>query len=179
MGWRVDILSLLNLWVFVVQSCALLTASMFVSAINVVKLCCFLEKWIYLRIFVPKKLNHTMAQHNITGQQGENLAAQYLINKGYRIVARNWHNRGRKELDIVAEDGHTLVFVEVKTRRDGSLSSSLGAVTPAKMYRLSLAANSFIRCHQVTMNVRFDIIGIVGQDIVHVENAFVPPATYY
>ena len=77
------------------------------------------------------------------------------------------------------EDGHTLVFVEVKTRRDGSLSSSLGAVTPAKMYRLSLAANSFIRCHQVTMNVRFDIIGIVGQDIVHVENAFVPPATYY
>ena len=78
-----------------------------------------------------------MAQHNITGQQGEDQAAQYLINKGYRIVARNWHNRGRKELDIVAEDGHTLVFVEVKTRRDGSLSSPLGAVTPAKMYRLS------------------------------------------
>ena len=120
-----------------------------------------------------------MAQHNITGQQGEDQAAQYLINKGYRIVARNWYNRGRKELDIVAEDGHTLVVVEVKTRRDGSLSSPLGAVTPAKMYRLSLAANSFIRCHQVTMNVRFDIIGIVGQDIVHVENAFVPPATYY
>ena len=111
MGWRVDILSLLNLWVFVVQSCALLTASMFVSAIKVVKLCCFLEKWIYLRIFVPKKLNHTMAQHNITGQQGENLAAQYLINKGYRIVARNWHNRGRKELDIVAEDGLSLIHI--------------------------------------------------------------------
>ena len=116
-----------------------------------------------------------MAQHNITGQQGEDRAARYLIDKGYRIVARNWHNRGRKELDIVAEDGHTLVFVEVKTRRAGSLSSPLDAVTASKMHRLALAANSFLRINHVTMNVRFDVIGIAGDHIEHIENAFLPP----
>ena len=119
-----------------------------------------------------------MAQHNEVGLWGEQTAALHLMHQDYQILERNWRFR-HLEIDIIAEYLGEIVFVEVKTRRDGSLSSPLGAVTPAKMYRLSLAANSFIRCHQVTMNVRFDIIGIVGQDIVHVENAFVPPATYY
>lgn len=120
-----------------------------------------------------------MAQHNITGLQGEDRAAQYLLDKGYHIVARNWHNRGRKELDIVAVDGDTMVFVEVKTRRANSLTSPLEAINAAKIHRLALAAHSFIRINHITMNVRFDVIGITGALIEHIENAFFPPAVYY
>lgn len=116
-----------------------------------------------------------MAQHNITGQQGEDRVVQYLQDKGYRIVARNWHNHGRKEIDIVAEDGRTLVFVEVKTRKVGTLLSPFDSITSTKMRHLALAANSFIRINQVTLDVRFDVIGITGEHIEHIENAFLPP----
>ncbi len=120
-----------------------------------------------------------MAQHNITGKNGEDRAAQYLEDKGYRILARNWRNRGRKELDIVAIDGNTLVFVEVKTRSANSLTSPFEAINGLKMHRLTLAADSFIRSHSINMNARFDVIGITGDKIEHIENAFVPSATYY
>ena len=60
-----------------------------------------------------------MAQHNELGKWGENMAAQYLIDKGYAIRHRDWKS-GRRDIDIVAvtPDGSTLAFVEVKTRRD-------------------------------------------------------------
>lgn len=120
-----------------------------------------------------------MATHNTTGKNGEDRAAQYLEDLGYRIIARNWRNRGRKELDIVAIDGDTLVFVEVKTRTANTLTSPFDAVNGLKMHRLTLAADSFIRAHNINMNARFDVIGITGSKIEHIKNAFVPSATYY
>lgn len=115
-----------------------------------------------------------MAEHNTLGQQGEDRAVQFLIDKGYRIIARNWRNRGRKELDIVAIDGETLVFVEVKTRAANSLTSPFDAINGLKMHRLTLAADSFIRTKHLDMNARFDVIGITGSKIEHIENAFMP-----
>ncbi|MCQ2196256.1 MAG: YraN family protein [Bacteroidaceae bacterium] len=120
-----------------------------------------------------------MATHNTTGKNGEDCAAQYLEDLGYRIIARNWRNRGRKELDIVAIDGDTLVFVEVKTRTANTLTSPFDAVNGLKMHRLTLAADSFIRAHNINMNARFDVIGITGSKIEHIKNAFMPAATYY
>lgn len=115
-----------------------------------------------------------MAAHNDMGRQGEDRAVQYLVDKGYQIVARNWHNRGRKELDIVAIDGDTLVFVEVKTRMAGSLANPFDAINPLKMHRLTLAADSFIRSHHLSLNARFDVIGIIGDKIEHIPHAFMP-----
>ena len=120
-----------------------------------------------------------MAEHNNTGRQGEDRAAQHLLDEGYQIISRNWHNRGRKELDIVATKDNTLVFVEVKTRQPGSINDPLRAVDGRKQHRLVLAANSFILQHRIEMNVRFDIIAIMGAEVQHIENAFVPSATYY
>ena len=60
-----------------------------------------------------------MAQHNILGRQGEELAARYLQQKGYQIIDRNWRS-GRQELDIVAQKEDILVVVEVKSRRNNS-----------------------------------------------------------
>jgi len=57
-----------------------------------------------------------MAKHNEFGKQGEELAAQFLMEKGYEILERNWRNR-HKEIDIIAKDGEELVIVEVKTRK--------------------------------------------------------------
>ena len=56
-----------------------------------------------------------MAKHNELGKKGEEIAAQYLSEKGYEILERNWRNR-HKEIDIIAKDGNELVIVEVKTR---------------------------------------------------------------
>lgn len=120
-----------------------------------------------------------MAEHNNTGKAGEERAAEYLIEKGYKILCRNWHNRGRKELDIVACKDNTLVFVEVKTRRAGSLSDPLAAVDGRKQHRLVLAADSFIRAKRIDMNARFDVIAITGTEIVHIENAFMPSISCY
>ena len=57
-----------------------------------------------------------MAKHNDLGKMGEDLAVQYLTDKGYEILERNWRNK-HKEIDIIAKDGETLVIVEVKTRQ--------------------------------------------------------------
>ena len=69
-----------------------------------------------------------MAEHNDIGKKGEELAAEYLQEKGYCILERNWTNMGRKELDIIATKDDVVAFVEVKTRRSGSATTPLSAV---------------------------------------------------
>ena len=70
----------------------------------------------------------TMSEHNDIGREGEDVAASYLMQNGYRIVARNWRY-GPKEIDIVARDGETMVFVEVKTRSTLAFELPQEAVT--------------------------------------------------
>ena len=83
------------------------------------------------------------------GQQGEELAATYLVKLGYDIVARNWRTRSG-ELDIVARDGDWLVFVEVRARRIGRTASAptLGrpeeSVTPRKQLQLVAMADAYL-----------------------------------
>lgn len=112
------------------------------------------------------------------GREGEDMAAAYLQRMGYSILERNWHNKGRKELDIIALEGNTVVFVEVKTRKAYSLTSPFDAITAEKKHRLTLAADSYIRMNHLTFSCRFDVIGITGQGesarIEHIQNAFPP-----
>jgi putative endonuclease len=83
---------------------------------------------------------------NATGRWGEHLAVTALQARGYRILATNWHARGeiRGEIDIVAEQGGELVFVEVKTRRTSGWGAPAEAVTPAKARRLLALAQAFL-----------------------------------
>lgn len=117
------------------------------------------------------------------GRQGEEMAAQYLTSKGYRILDRNWQNKGRKELDIVAQQGDTIVFVEVKTRKTSSLTTPIDAVDGRKQHRLVLAADSYLRTHNIDSPSRFDVIGIENYDttpkITHIEWAFTPRVTSF
>ncbi len=111
------------------------------------------------------------------GNIGEDLAVNYLENKGYRILDRNWRS-GHKEIDIVAMDGDTLVAVEVKTRKSATYGEPDIAVGVMKQRMLIWAANAYVRYHNIDIDVRFDIISIVFTDsephIEHIEDAFIP-----
>ena len=121
-----------------------------------------------------------MAGHNDYGRWGEQKAAEYLQAKGYAICHRNWRI-GHRDLDITAmsEDGQTLVIAEVKTRRNTDVADPGTSVDWRKIRNLAIAANAYVRRYNVNMDVRFDLITIVGSGddavITHIENAFLPP----
>ncbi len=101
-----------------------------------------------------------MAENNRIGQAGEDAAALYLQQKGYTIVARNWRF-GKKELDIVAQDGDKMVFVEVKTRSTLAFELPQEAVTLRKMRNLVYAADAFLQQRNIELESRFDIVTVL------------------
>ena len=114
------------------------------------------------------------------GQEGESAAEQYLRHKGYRIVARNLRS-SVGELDLVAEDGQVLVFVEVKARRNDAFGGAVHAVHQRKQEKLiQLASRYLARHHLRGRQCRFDVIllqgrGAVTPQIEHIQNAFEVP----
>ena len=109
------------------------------------------------------------------GQAGEEAAASYLQRLGWRILERNCRLPGG-EIDIVAQDGSCLVFVEVKTRRSTAFGSPFEAVNMPKQRRLSEAASAYMNKHGLDMAARFDVAAVFPeQDAFRVEllrNAF-------
>ena len=101
-----------------------------------------------------------MAAHNELGKWGENLAAEYLQDKGYEILERDWKS-GHHDLDIVAKEDDTLVVVEVKTRRNRLFGDPEEAIDYKKRMSLQSAINHYVKAHRAN-TVRFDIISIVG-----------------
>ena len=94
------------------------------------------------------------------GTQGEQRAAAFLRKLGYRIVRKNYRCRGG-EIDIIARDGNTLVFVEVKTRVKGGYELPEASVTGRKKQRLRRAARHFMRAYHLgDCTFRFDVIGV-------------------
>ena len=94
------------------------------------------------------------------GRTGEALAASYLARAGYTIVARNYRSR-LGELDLVAEDDGTIVFVEVKTRRDGAAVGPFEAVTKAKRRQMARVALDYLARHgQGERPMRFDVVAV-------------------
>lgn len=118
-----------------------------------------------------------MADHNETGNRGEAIAAEYLLNKGYRILEQNWHNH-HQEIDIIASKENELVIVEVKCRTGRPLVEPYVAVNKNKQNLLIKAADAYIQRNNIDMETRFDIVSITlhGEKttIDHIENAFYP-----
>ncbi len=112
------------------------------------------------------------------GIRGERAAERYLKRRGYRIVGRGERDR-IGELDLVAVDGKTLVFVEVKTRGSLATGHPAEAVDRDKQRRLTRVALSYLRRHDLLEHpARFDVIAVVWPDgqkqpnIEHIQNAF-------
>lgn len=118
-----------------------------------------------------------MTDKQTTGQTGEMLARQFLLDEGYTILDTNWTS-GHLEVDIIALHENTLVFVEVKTRSSSKFGSPEASVTMQKQRNLIRAANSYVLRNHYTYEVRFDIISIIqsaqGTSIEHLPDAFSP-----
>ena len=94
------------------------------------------------------------------GAFGERLAVAHLEAKGYRIRARNFRCR-EGEIDIVAQDGETLVFVEVRTRRGDALGGPAESVTPAKEARLVAVATAYVQAlAEPPTDQRIDVVAV-------------------
>jgi putative endonuclease len=112
----------------------------------------------------------------VLGKHGEDLACRELERRGYAIVARRYRRRAG-EVDIVARDGGTLVFVEVKARDGRAFGTAAEAVTGLKKRRIVQLARDYMMRHHVTdCPCRFDVVSIhfdAGRPIVDVfQNAF-------
>ncbi len=114
------------------------------------------------------------------GQHAESEAERYLRRKGYRILARNVRSSGG-EIDLVAQDGPVLVFIEVKARRTSAFGGAVCAVHERKRRRLvRLAAQYLARNRLRQPACRFDVLLLQdeeheGRQIQHIENAFEVP----
>lgn len=112
------------------------------------------------------------------GSYGESLARQYLQTQGYRILEENFRNK-LGEIDLIAQDGKTICFVEVKTRQSLGQGQPYEAVTPWKIRKLSQMATFYLKhkYHSLEIPSRFDVISIVqdktnAPSIQHIKNAF-------
>ena len=107
------------------------------------------------------------------GSAHERQAAAYLEERGLKILEYNYRT-ARGEIDLIARDRDMLVFVEVKYRADASKGNPLEAVGPAKQERVRRTAAWYLMKKGISQEVpcRFDVVGILGKEIVLVADAF-------
>ena len=110
------------------------------------------------------------------GEKSENLAAWYLKKNGYKIIEQNYRNR-MGEIDIIAREKKTIVFVEVKSRRSIRYGNPKWAVTPKKQRKISMVALYYLKTtQQIDAKARFDVVSITSNrdepQIEIVRNAF-------
>ena len=116
-----------------------------------------------------------MALHNDLGKEGEKLAKDFLIKKGYEILEQNYRYQ-KAEVDIIAKYRGTLIVIEVKTRSTIDYGNPQDFVKPKQVQQLVKAIDHYIEERDLDIEVRFDVIAIIknkkGIQIEHLEDAF-------
>jgi len=116
-----------------------------------------------------------MSEHYDLGKQGEQLAVDYLVKEGYKIVERNWRFQ-RAEIDIIASKQEKTIAIEVKTRSSKDFGDPQSFVNSKKIKLMVLAMNQYVVMRNLDVEVRFDIIAITKNrtsfDIEHLKDAF-------
>lgn len=116
-----------------------------------------------------------MAQHNELGKLGEEMAVDFLLKNGYKIIQRNYRYL-KAEVDIIVQKENTLVAVEVKTRSSDYFENPQDAVNPKKIKLMVSAMDNYVVENDLDVEVQFDIIAIIKQQntykIEHIEDAF-------
>ncbi len=113
--------------------------------------------------------------------RGEVAARDYLKGLGYRILEENFSGK-IGEIDLIAEDNGTIVFVEVKARETTEFGYPIEAVTPYKVRKIVLTAQQYLVAKRLMgRDVRFDVVEVLCGEITHTENAFslADAAKYY
>jgi putative endonuclease len=119
-----------------------------------------------------------MAGHNNLGKDGERLAKGYLEELGFDILEENWVFK-KSEIDLIIYKNSTIVFVEVKTRRNNSFAEPEDFVSIDKQKQMALAADEYIHLMGHQHEIRFDVISVLfdnfGKPIIkHIQDAFWP-----
>lgn len=117
-----------------------------------------------------------MSDNRKIGQQGEDIAVEYLIKNGYKILERNKHFSRACEIDIIALDKKTLVFVEVKTRRTDFCGTPFEAITKTKYNNIRTGLYTYLSEHTEYNNYRIDAISVMlspKPKVEHIKNIFV------
>ena len=118
-----------------------------------------------------------MTDHLETGRKGEELATEFLRQKLFNIIERNWRY-SRCEVDIIAQDEDELVFVEVKTRTSGDFGSPEASIDADKQRMLVIAARAYLEQTGADGTLRFDVISVDLSErkpvIAHFQDAFYP-----
>ena len=108
------------------------------------------------------------------GRIGEDIAKSYLLNLGYKIIDSNWHYSKNAEIDIIAEDNKTLVFIEVKTRTSLNYGHPFEAINQTKINKIQSAILAYLSISDKKyISYRFDGIAIIGLEnptIEHIKN---------
>lgn len=110
------------------------------------------------------------------GNLGESLATQYLIDLGYKIIERNWRYSRLGEIDIIALDKNTLVFVEVKARKSLAFGHPFEAINPQKVEQVQSIARAYMaQAKEKYKNCRLDGISVILSNppkIEHLKNIY-------
>jgi putative endonuclease len=117
-----------------------------------------------------------VSRHTQFGQEGESIAVGYLKKNGYKILEQNYRNK-LGEIDIVAKDRDTIVFVEVKTRKSDQYVHPKWAVTPRKQRKISMVALYYLKENrQSNLKARFDVVTVLDRQekpvVEIIKNAF-------
>lgn len=119
-----------------------------------------------------------MAAHNELGKEGERVAANYMAERGYEILEKNWYYN-HKEIDLIAQKGDKLIIVEIKTRTNEDWEAPEESITNAKIRFLVDATEAYIMQKNIELEVRFDVIAVMPKnndwEIEHIIEAFYPP----
>jgi putative endonuclease len=113
-----------------------------------------------------------------SGKDGEQQATDYLQNIGYSIIKRNFHFGKVGEIDLIAKDGDTIVFIEVKARNSDKFGSPLESITPSKQKKIVAVARGYLMVNNIVdTDLRFDVIAIDKSTdpptIEHLKNAII------
>lgn len=135
---------------------------------------------IHRRTFLKKMHSDTNADKTTIrkrGELGENIALEYLLKKGYKLVSKGYSSRFG-EIDIIVRNNDCIVFAEVKLRKNAEFADAREHVTKAKQDKIKATASFWLARYQVDLQPRFDVIEIYMDDnttnlnIIHLENAF-------
>lgn len=128
--------------------------------------------------FLKKYLSDDRYTSRKKGEETENLAIHFLKFKGYNFIEKNYYSK-HGEIDIIVTLDNTIIFVEVKSRKENSLVSPVESVTPAKQKRILQTAIDYLTSNDIKKQPRFDIIEVFMRNnpsekikINHIKNAF-------
>ena len=116
-----------------------------------------------------------MGKHNEFGKEGEQIAVDLLLKKGYKIKYRNYRYL-KAEIDIIAQIGNTLAVIEVRSRSSDFFENIAETITKKKIGLLVMGADHYVTEQDLDVEVRFDVITILKNkkvfEIEHLESAF-------